>query len=103
MGTAACDVRTRFGALVMTAMATRAKAAFRHAIPRSLLVQRLPNAAPANSVLLTFDDGPHPEVTPAVLQRLGAYRARAVFFIVGKRIRRAPHLLDRIQIEGHEI
>ncbi|HET9368892.1 MAG TPA: polysaccharide deacetylase family protein, partial [Vicinamibacterales bacterium] len=87
----------------MSAIAERAKAALRGAIPRSLLVRRLPGAAAANAVLLTFDDGPHPEVTPAVLDRLAAHRARAVFFIVGKRIRRAPHLLDRIQREGHVI
>lgn len=54
-----------------------------------------------SEVLLTFDDGPHPDITPAVLDRLRAYGARAVFYVVGNRIPRAPHLLQRIIDEGH--
>lgn len=53
------------------------------------------------SVLLTFDDGPDPDVTPGVLDRLSAYEARAVFFVVGNRISKAPQLLRRILDEGH--
>ena len=71
-------------------------------IPRSLAIQRL-RWSPRPSVLLTFDDGPHPEVTPAVLDRLERYDARAVFFVIGWRARRAPRLLDRIRSEGHVI
>jgi peptidoglycan/xylan/chitin deacetylase (PgdA/CDA1 family) len=54
-----------------------------------------------DSVLLTFDDGPHPEGTPRILEALHRYQARAVFFVVGSRIKRAPHLLRRILDEGH--
>jgi peptidoglycan-N-acetylglucosamine deacetylase len=54
-----------------------------------------------DSVLLTFDDGPHPETTPTVLRLLKQYDARAIFFVVGARIERAPHLLNRILEEGH--
>ena len=36
--------------------------------------------AACNGPLLTFDDGPHPEVTPAVLELLAKYNGRAVFF-----------------------
>jgi peptidoglycan/xylan/chitin deacetylase (PgdA/CDA1 family) len=57
-------------------------------------------AAPGG-VLLTFDDGPHPDVTPAVLDRLKQYGTRGLFFVVGRRIARAPHLLARIEREGH--
>jgi peptidoglycan/xylan/chitin deacetylase (PgdA/CDA1 family) len=56
-----------------------------------------------NTVLLTFDDGPDPHVTPEVLDRLKEYDARAIFFVVGSRINRAPHLLERIRGEGHLI
>lgn len=56
-----------------------------------------------NAVLLTFDDGPHPEATPAALRLLRRYNARAVFFVVGKRIERAPHLLRQILDEGHAL
>jgi peptidoglycan/xylan/chitin deacetylase (PgdA/CDA1 family) len=52
-------------------------------------------------VLLTFDDGPHQEVTPGVLDRLKRYNVRAVFFVVGNRIPRAPWLLERILADGH--
>ena len=57
----------------------------------------------SRSVLLTFDDGPHPKVTPAVLDRLRAFQARAVFFVVGNRIEKAPELLPQILEEGHRI
>jgi peptidoglycan/xylan/chitin deacetylase (PgdA/CDA1 family) len=56
-----------------------------------------------SGLLLTFDDGPDPDVTPRVLELLAEYHARAVFFIVGNRIDRAPHLLARILDEGHVI
>ena len=55
------------------------------------------------SVLLTFDDGPHPDVTPGVLDLLKKYDALAVFFVVGNRIPFAPDLLARISAEGHLI
>lgn len=71
-------------------------------IPKSLLIQRLDHRA-SNCVLLTFDDGPHPEVTPEVLKRLEKYEARAIFFIPGRRVERAPHLLKLIQEQGHLI
>jgi len=71
-------------------------------LPRSLLIRQLDTCA-TNCVMLTFDDGPHPEITPAVLDRLKAYEARAVFFIVGRRIHRVPYLLKAIQEHGHLI
>jgi peptidoglycan/xylan/chitin deacetylase (PgdA/CDA1 family) len=52
-------------------------------------------------VLFTFDDGPHPDGTVQVLEVLRRYRARAVFFVIGARIDRAPFLLQRILDEGH--
>ena len=54
-----------------------------------------------NNILLTFDDGPHPEATPAVLDLLREHEARAIFFVVGNRIQRAPQMLLRILDEGH--
>jgi peptidoglycan/xylan/chitin deacetylase (PgdA/CDA1 family) len=56
-----------------------------------------------DGLLLTFDDGPDPAVTPAVLDLLAKFDARAVFFIVGDRIPKAPHVLQRILDEGHLI
>lgn len=54
-------------------------------------------------VALTFDDGPHPEVTPRVLEGLRRAQAPASFFLVGNRAVEAPGLVRRIQAEGHEV
>jgi peptidoglycan/xylan/chitin deacetylase (PgdA/CDA1 family) len=69
-------------------------------IPKRWLIRQLPWDG-SKCVLLTFDDGPHPEITPAILDRLDSYQTRAVFFIVGHRIVRAPHLLKEIEKQGH--
>jgi peptidoglycan-N-acetylglucosamine deacetylase len=57
----------------------------------------------AVGAVLSFDDGPHPEGTPAVLEVLARRRARATFFVVGEQVRRAPDAARRIVEAGHEI
>ncbi len=52
---------------------------------------------------LTFDDGPHPDGTPAVLEALAARRASATFFLVGEQVERWPALAADIVAAGHEI
>lgn len=52
---------------------------------------------------LTFDDGPHPKHTPQLLDILKRKGIPATFFVVGKRIKRFPHILKRIAHAGHEI
>lgn len=54
-------------------------------------------------VALTFDDGPHPEWTPRVLDVLAAAGATATFFVVGCQVRRHPLLVRRIVAEGHAL
>lgn len=54
-------------------------------------------------VALTFDDGPRPGVTEAILDILKRYRVPATFFVVGVRVKQAPDLLRRVVQEGHEI
>ncbi|HEV2770218.1 MAG TPA: polysaccharide deacetylase family protein [Solirubrobacteraceae bacterium] len=54
-------------------------------------------------VLLTFDDGPHPRGTPAVLDRLAAAGASAAFFFVGEQVRRRPTLVAEVAAAGHTI
>jgi peptidoglycan-N-acetylglucosamine deacetylase len=83
-------------------MIRRMKQTVKHLLPRSLWVTRLRPSA-GNTVLLTFDDGPHPKTTPAVLDRLAEFGAHAVFFVVGNRVDRAPDVLSRIVREGHWI
>jgi|SRR5580704_713568 peptidoglycan/xylan/chitin deacetylase (PgdA/CDA1 family) len=52
---------------------------------------------------LTFDDGPHPQGTPAVLEILARERVSATFFLVGEQLLRNPGLGREIVGAGHEI
>ena len=52
---------------------------------------------------LTFDDGPIPEVTPAVLEILDRYNVKATFFMVGDNVARHPELLDEVRRRGHAV
>jgi peptidoglycan/xylan/chitin deacetylase (PgdA/CDA1 family) len=70
-------------------------------LKNTLATADLTGTTPGESVLLTFDDGPDPRVTPAVLELLRGAGARGVFFVTGKRIPRAPHMLKQILDEGH--
>jgi peptidoglycan-N-acetylglucosamine deacetylase len=51
---------------------------------------------------LTFDDGPHPAGTPAVLDALDAAGAKAIFFLVGEQVERYPEIAAEIERRGHE-
>jgi peptidoglycan/xylan/chitin deacetylase (PgdA/CDA1 family) len=53
------------------------------------------------SIYLTFDDGPDPRHTPALLDLLLANDARASFFLIGREAERYPQLVERIVAEGH--
>ncbi|HKD95576.1 MAG TPA: polysaccharide deacetylase family protein [Gaiellaceae bacterium] len=68
-------------------------AAFR--IPRTL--------PPGSGVALTFDDGPHKEGTPAVLEALDARKAVATFFLVGEQVERHRAVVGEIVAAGHAI
>jgi peptidoglycan/xylan/chitin deacetylase (PgdA/CDA1 family) len=63
----------------------------------------LPRTLPATGVALTFDDGPHPEGTPAVLEVLARTGARATFFVIGEQVRRRPEMLARTVKAGHAV
>jgi peptidoglycan/xylan/chitin deacetylase (PgdA/CDA1 family) len=54
-------------------------------------------------VALTFDDGPHPETTPRLLDLLRARNLRATFFLIGRECAAFPELLVRERAEGHEL
>lgn len=59
--------------------------------------------AAGGKVYLSFDDGPHPEVTPWVLDQLAASGARASFFCIGDNVRKYPEVYQRILAEGHSV
>jgi peptidoglycan/xylan/chitin deacetylase (PgdA/CDA1 family) len=54
-------------------------------------------------VALTFDDGPDPRGTPAVLDALARVQAVATFFVLGERVEREPALLERVLAAGHDV
>lgn len=63
--------------------------------------RRLPRGDRA--VALTFDDGPNPDATPAILDALGAEGVPATFFVLGRHADRWPSIVARTAAEGHVI
>ena len=54
-------------------------------------------------VTLTFDDGPHPEYTPIILEILEKYNIKASFFLVGENIIKYPELVKKQYLAGHTL
>ena len=83
----------------------RLKAAVKRGLSESAFflgtVIRVSTAEPV--LALTFDDGPHPEDTPPLLDLLDRYGAKATFFVVGKSARRHPELIERMAAAGHAL
>ncbi|MBO0721440.1 MAG: glycosyltransferase, partial [Blastocatellia bacterium] len=70
-------------------------------LPSSYVIRRLGNKP--GLVALTFDDGPHPDWTPRILDILKQEQVKATFFIIGQNGQDDPSLVRRIVDEGHEI
>ncbi|HET7868392.1 MAG TPA: polysaccharide deacetylase family protein [Burkholderiaceae bacterium] len=67
-------------------------------------LRRLPAASAARGeIALTIDDGPDPEVTPAVLDLLDAHGARATFFCIARHAEQHPALCREIVARGHSV
>ncbi|RLT44671.1 MAG: polysaccharide deacetylase family protein [Chloroflexi bacterium] len=60
-------------------------------------------AANGKAIYLTFDDGPHPDHTPQILNVLAEYNAAATFFVVGSRAQGQEALLKEMYEAGHAI
>jgi peptidoglycan-N-acetylglucosamine deacetylase len=77
--------------------------------PSPYVITRNPTGSPRGGsatpgrIALTFDDGPDPRYTPAILDILRAKNAKATFFVIGLNADLYPSLLQRIVDEGHEI
>lgn len=88
-----------------------ATAAFVHFVPgvvawraaRCALFPRLSGVGDAGHVALTFDDGPDPDSTPAILETLDSLGWKATFFCLGSQVRRAPGLARELVERGHEV
>ena len=73
-------------------------------VPAIAELLRIPlRSALPGTVALTFDDGPHAQGTPAVLEALADARAHATFFLVGEQVLRTPALAAEIVAAGHPV
>jgi peptidoglycan/xylan/chitin deacetylase (PgdA/CDA1 family) len=83
--------------VVHVAPALTARGPVRRALPR------LAGRGRPGGVALTFDDGPHPDGTPAVLDALAGLGWRATFFLLGSQARRYPDVARAVVAAGHEV
>jgi peptidoglycan-N-acetylglucosamine deacetylase len=60
-------------------------------------------ATDIREIYLTFDDGPHPDITPWVLKILADYNAKATFFCVGENMVKYPEIYSQIIQQKHSI
>jgi peptidoglycan/xylan/chitin deacetylase (PgdA/CDA1 family) len=70
---------------------------------RCRVLPRLSGVGDPAHVALTFDDGPDPVSTPAVLDALEALSWHATFFCLGSQVRRSPELTEELVRRGHEL
>ena len=70
---------------------------------RTVLWPRLAGVGLRDGVSVTFDDGPDPLGTPAVLDQLGRLGWTATFFLLGSQVRRFPEQARSVVAAGHEI
>jgi len=97
-------VRRLAAALIGTAAAVQVgPAATWLPVVRRRVAPALLGRGDVSSVALTFDDGPHPEGTPAVLDRLADLGWTATFFVLGAQVRRFPDVVAETVRRGHEI
>lgn len=78
-----------------------ARSAMAAVLPRSLFMTRGPSTSQA--LYLTFDDGPHPEHTPRLLDFMAKQSIKGTFFLVGEKAEQYPRIVERIVAEGHGI
>jgi peptidoglycan/xylan/chitin deacetylase (PgdA/CDA1 family) len=57
----------------------------------------------SNTIYLTFDDGPHPQITPFVLEELRKYNAKGTFFCIGSNVEQYREIYDEILQQGHAV
>lgn len=92
---------------LITSLFCARKIMFKYTIPH-LLQWIFPNytwkvKTTKKVVYFTFDDGPHPEITPWVLEQLAIYKAKATFFMVGENIIKYPNIFEQVKLHGHQI
>jgi peptidoglycan/xylan/chitin deacetylase (PgdA/CDA1 family) len=71
--------------------------------PLRRLLPPLESPMPAGSTAVTFDDGPHPDGTPAVLDALEELGWQATFFMLGSAVERFPGTAREVVRRGHQV
>ena len=71
--------------------------------PSQLFGPTIRRTGDSSAIALTFDDGPNPAVTPALLDLLDRHRVRATFFVIGKFVRECPSLVADAAARGHVV
>lgn len=66
------------------------------------LLWRMPKTA-EKTLYLTFDDGPHPLITPLVLEILKRYNAKATFFCIGNNVKKYSDTFEQVKKAGHSV
>jgi len=56
-----------------------------------------------HNIALTYDDGPSPRNTPALLDALAQHNVRAIFFLIGEHVRKHPDIARQVAAAGHII
>jgi peptidoglycan/xylan/chitin deacetylase (PgdA/CDA1 family) len=72
-------------------------------VVRRTVAPYLLGRGPRGQLALTFDDGPHPQATPAILDVLDRLGWRATFFVLGTQVRRYPGIAADTVARGHEL
>ena len=88
------------------AAAAGAPAAVPEAAPKTTLSAKVSYSScnvEGQYLAMTFDDGPHPQHTPRLLDMLKQRGLKATFFVVGQNAAQYPEILKRIAAEGHEL
>jgi peptidoglycan-N-acetylglucosamine deacetylase len=103
--------RPPLAALVQRGAGAGILAAGVYALPAAALASTRParalgletRLADGGAVALTFDDGPHPEGTPAVLELLARLDAKATCFLSGEQVVRQPGMARAVVEQGHAV
>lgn len=80
---------------------SRIKSLLLRLFPRYPLLVKAPSSPP--TLFLTFDDGPCPAVTGALLELLNEQQVKASFFCIGKLIAESPETAEKIVAQGHQL
>jgi peptidoglycan/xylan/chitin deacetylase (PgdA/CDA1 family) len=59
--------------------------------------------SPKNTIFLSFDDGPNPNITPKVLGLLDKYKQKASFFLIAEKAKKRPEIVKKIVENGHTL